>query len=151
MIKVLVIHGPNLNMLGKREPSVYGSLSMEDLNASMADYALDTGINLVVKQSNSEGEIIDLIQMAESHYDCVIINPGGYSHYSVAIRDAIASVPVPFIEVHLSNIFAREDFRHMSVTAPVCEGTISGFGFESYMLALKYITQQSNKFSPRGE
>jgi 3-dehydroquinate dehydratase-2 len=122
MSKILVIHGPNLNLLGEREPEVYGSFSLVEVD---------------IVQKNGEGEIVDLIQGARKKYSAIVINPGGYTHYSVAIRDAIASIKVPVIEVHLSNIYAREEFRHKSMISPVAAGQVSGFGKFSYHLGLR--------------
>ncbi len=134
MAKVQVIHGPNLNMLGQREVDVYGENSLDEINASLAAQAKAAGVDLATFQSNHEGEIVDVIQQSDA--DVIIINPGAYTHYSVAIRDAIASIKKPVIEVHLSNIYAREDFRKDSVIAPVAAGQIAGFGPDSYYLAL---------------
>ncbi|MEN6372712.1 MAG: type II 3-dehydroquinate dehydratase [Armatimonadota bacterium] len=136
-MKILVIHGPNLNMLGTREPDVYGCQTIDDVNNKIYAAAGDFGINVEFYQSNSEGEIIDAVQQAaKSAVGGIIINPGAYTHYSYAIRDALAAVDMPVVEVHMSNIYAREDFRKVSVTAPVAKGVISGFGSESYILAL---------------
>jgi 3-dehydroquinate dehydratase II len=135
-MKVLVVHGPNLNLLGTREPEVYGKTTLQDINAMLADEAQALGIEVKCLQSNSEGELVTAIQEAPAWADALIINPGGYTHTSVALRDAIAAVGLPAIEVHLSNIFAREPFRHHSYISPVAVGIISGFGAESYRLAL---------------
>ena len=137
MTKILIINGPNLNMLGKREQSVYGDMTLKKINEETVRYGSETGFDIDTFQSNSEGEIIDVIHSAEEKYKGVIINPGAFTHTSYAIRDAIASVNIPFVEVHLSNIQSREEFRHYSVTAPVCIGQISGFGHNSYILGLK--------------
>lgn len=135
MKKVLVIHGPNLNLLGQREPEIYGKETLDLINEKIKTQAKTLGIKIIdCFQSNSEGEIIDRIQSKD--FDVLIINPGAYTHYSLAIRDCIAGVKKFAIEVHLSNIHAREDFRKTSVIAPVCNGQISGFGSESYILAL---------------
>ena len=134
--KILVIHGPNLNLLGEREPGVYGYENFESINESIVEAANAMGFDCEVFQSNHEGEIIDAIHDARLEFDGIIINAGAYTHYSYAIRDAIASVKTPVIEVHMSNIHAREEFRHTSVIAPVCAGQISGFGKYSYFLAL---------------
>lgn len=136
MMKVLVLHGPNLNLLGKREPEVYGRVTLENINAMLADEARMLGIEVKILQSNVEGELVNAIQDAASWADAVIINPAAYTHTSVALRDAIAAVAVPTIEVHLSNVYAREPFRHHSYIAPVAMGQITGFGSESYRLAL---------------
>ena len=134
-MKVLVIHGPNLNLLGTRETGIYGSKTLEDINRDIADLASELGINVRAIQLNSEGDILDVIQ--KSDYDALIINPAAYTHTSVAIRDAIAAVNKPAIEVHLSNIYKREEFRRKSYIAEVAAGQISGFGPESYLLALR--------------
>lgn len=133
-MKALIIHGPNLNMLGKREPEIYGTLSLDEINKRIRSTAAELGLKVSIVQSNSEAEIIDAIQ--EGGYDVLIINPAAYTHTSVAIRDAISSTGVPAIEVHLSNIHKREEFRKRSFIAEVSTGQISGFGPESYILAL---------------
>jgi 3-dehydroquinate dehydratase type II len=137
MAKVLIINGPNLNMLGKRERSVYGDISLNEINAKAVEYGKKIGIETDTFQSNHEGAIIDAIHDSMGKYDGVIINPGAYTHTSYAIRDAIAALEIPFIEVHLSNIHSREEFRKISVTAPVCRGQICGFGETSYILGLE--------------
>ncbi len=136
MKKILVIHGPNLNLLGKREPDVYGNIDLNSINENMRKQAEETGLELKIAQSNHEGEIVDSIQQAAKWAECIIINPAAYTHTSVAIRDALSSVDVPAIEVHLSNIYKREDFRQKSFVAPVAAGQINGFGENSYYLAL---------------
>jgi len=137
MAKILIINGPNLNMLGKREQSVYGDMTLNEINNEAVRYGSSIGFEVDTFQSNSEGEIIDTVHAIEDKYEGVIINPGAFTHTSYAIRDAIASIDVPFVEVHLSNIHSREEFRHSSVTASVCMGQISGFGPNSYILGLK--------------
>lgn len=137
----MIINGPNLNMLGIREPNVYGSQSYSDLEAYIENYAEALNIEATVLQSNSEGEIIDFIHHALGNYDAIIINPGAYTHYSYAIHDALSSVNLPTVEVHLSNIHKREEFRHKSVTAPACIGQICGLGFRGYTLAIDYLTE----------
>lgn len=137
MKKILVIHGPNLNLLGDREKSVYGETTLEEINGEMRSLAGELGAEIDFFQSNIEGEIVGAVQKAKGIYGALIINPGGYTHYSVAIRDAISAVQVPAIEVHLSNIHAREEFRQKSVIAPVARGQIMGFGKESYLLAVR--------------
>ena len=140
MQKILVIHGPNLNLLGKRKPEVYGNMDLEKINEEIKKFAKNNDINVEIIQSNEEGEIVDAIQKAEN-YSAIVINPGGYTHTSVVIRDAIEAVETPTVEVHLSNIYAREDFRHTSMSAPVCKGQISGLGWFGYILALEYLTK----------
>lgn len=142
MIKrILVIHGPNLNLLGEREPGIYGSDSIENLNSSIIDRAKEQGLECEIFQSNHEGAIIDKLHAARNSFDGVVINAGAYTHYSYAIRDAIAAVKIPCIEVHISNVFARDEFRSKSVIAPVCKGSISGFGFGSYFLAIQALAE----------
>lgn len=135
-MKVLVIHGPNLNLLGSRESEIYGTKTLDDIDAMLRSLADELGVEVDIKQSNHEGEIVDMIQDSKE-FGAIIINPAAYTHTSVAIRDAIAAVQVPAIELHLSNIHNREEFRQKSLIAPVAYGQISGFGFESYLLALR--------------
>jgi len=135
--KILIIHGPNLNLLGEREVGVYGKLSLEEINKQLVALAKKEKVEVETFQSNVEGEIVNKIQDAKGKFKAIVINPGGYTHYSVAIRDAIAAVKVPTIEVHLSNIYAREEFRHKSVIAPVAVGQVAGFGLNSYIFGLK--------------
>lgn len=139
--KILVIHGPNLNLLGEREPGIYGSDSIENLNSSIIDRARDQGLECEIFQSNHEGAIIDKLHAARKSFDGVIINAGAYTHYSYAIRDAISAIKIPCIEVHISNVFARDEFRAKSVIAPVCKGSICGFGFGSYFLAVQALAE----------
>lgn len=136
-MRVLVIHGPNLNLLGEREPAVYGTQTLGQIDAMLQALARDLGIELRCVQHNAEGAIIDELHAARSTSDAVVINPGAYTHYSYAIADAIAAIAIPVIEVHLSNIAAREAFRRTSVVAAACTGSIAGFGGESYGLALR--------------
>lgn len=136
MKKILVIHGPNLDLLGAREPQVYGKTSLAEINRSLKQAAKKSKISLTIAQSNHEGEIVDLIGDARGKFNMIIINPAAYTHTSIAIRDAIVASAVRTIEVHLSNIHAREEFRQTSLIAPVCIGQISGFGAQSYSLAL---------------
>lgn len=136
MRKILVIHGPNLGLLGKREPKVYGKVTLKRINADLLLLAKKNGIKLDIFQSNHEGEIVDIIGKARDAYGCLLINPAAYTHTSVAIRDAISASGIPAIEVHLSNIYSREEFRHASLIAPVAYGQICGFGKESYSLGL---------------
>lgn len=134
--KILVIHGPNLNLLGEREPGVYGNTSIETLNNNIIERAKEQGLECEIFQSNHEGAIIDKLHSARLQFDGVIINAGAYTHYSYAIRDAISAIKIPCIEVHISNVFARDEFRSKSVIAPVCKGSISGLGLNSYYLAV---------------
>lgn len=140
--RIMVINGPNLNMLGVREPEIYGNKTYTGLEACIEDYCEKKGAEATILQSNSEGEIIDFIHHCRGTYDGIIINPGAYTHYSYAIHDALASVDTPAIEVHLSNIHKREEFRRKSVTAPACIGQIAGLGFRGYLLAVDYILEE---------
>jgi len=138
MKKILVIHGPNLNLLGKREEAVYGKTSLEKINSLLDEKAKSLGVSVLCLQSNHEGDIVQNIQEAKAKgFNAVLINPAAYTHTSIAIRDAISAVDIPVVEVHISNIYAREEFRHKSITAPVSAGQISGFGVNSYMLGLE--------------
>ncbi len=136
MKKVLVLLGPNLNMVGIREKGIYGTDTFESINSQILEYGNNNDFDCTIFQSNHEGELIDKIHSAFNNFDGVIINAGALTHYSYALRDAIASINIPFIEVHMSNIHAREEFRHTSVIAPVCKGQIAGFGKNSYFLAI---------------
>lgn len=139
-MKILIINGPNLNMLGVREPETYGTLTLADIEKELYAYCFEIGVDIETFQSNSEGTIIDTIQQALNNFDGIVINPGGYTHTSVAIRDAIAAINLPCVEVHMSNIFAREEFRHKSLISPVCIGQITGFGKNVYKLGLKALS-----------
>ena len=136
-MKVLVLNGPNLNLLGKREPEIYGHTTLADIEAMVQARARSLSVEIEFRQSNHEGELVSWIQSAREGFSVVLLNAGAYTHTSVALRDAIAACPIPTIEVHLSNIYAREEFRHKSLIAPVCQGQISGFGAHSYVLALE--------------
>ncbi len=137
MVKILVLHGPNLNMLGTREPEIYGKTTLEQINDKLRGLAANLESEVEAFQSNSEGELIDIIQKKGAASDGLIVNLGAYTHYSIALRDAIAGLAKATIEVHISNIYAREPFRHRSVTASVCRGTITGLGWRGYLLALE--------------
>ena len=140
-MKILIINGANLNLLGRRQPEIYGRESFEDyLEALRARYSEHT---IDYYQSNIEGEIVDALQRAEGLYDAVVLNAGGYTHTSVVIRDAIAAIATPVVEVHISSILAREEFRHVSLIAPVVRGSIMGFGMESYRLAVEYLVNRA--------
>lgn len=137
MLRILILHGPNLNLLGSREQSIYGTQSLDKIDSALANLAENLAVTVDIRQSNSEGELVGWIQEAKSGYDGIIINPAAYTHTSVAIRDALAAVGVPTIEVHLSNIYRRESFRHHSHVAGVALGQISGLGATGYLLALR--------------
>ncbi|MGD6872837.1 type II 3-dehydroquinate dehydratase [Sutcliffiella horikoshii] len=142
-MRLLVLNGPNLNRLGLREPAVYGSQTLQDLEAQLQAFADNNSCELTCFQSNHEGELIDKLHDAEGSFDGIVMNPGAFTHYSYAIRDAIASISVPVMEVHISNIHKREEFRHTSVTAPVTIGQIVGLGFYGYELALLALLNQN--------
>lgn len=148
MIRLLVLHGPNLNLLGVREPEVYGTVTYDDLNRRIRDKAQALGVEVRILQSNSEGELIDAIHDALSWADGIIINPGALTHYSYAIRDALAAVRLPCLEVHISNVHAREEWRRRSVIAPIVTGQIAGLGAHGYLLALeamKHLIEESHR------
>ena len=144
-MKILVINGPNMQLLGKREPHIYGTQTLSDLQNELSKFAGNLKIQLLFFQSNHEGEIIDKISESAETIDGIIINPAAYTHTSVAIHDAIKGVGIPTVEVHLSNINAREGFRHKSCTAPACAGQICGFGFDSYKLAIQALMSLKDK------
>ncbi len=142
-MKILVLNGPNLNLLGKREPGIYGSKTLADIQLEISHLADSLDVDVDFKQSNHEGQLVDWLQQAQNHYKGVILNPGAYGHYSIALRDAISSISIPVVEVHISNIHAREDFRKNSVISPVTAGQISGFGISGYLLGLRAITEMT--------
>jgi 3-dehydroquinate dehydratase-2 len=144
-MRFLVIHGPNLNLLGSREPEVYGTQTLADVDRFLSGVAEQLGVEVECRQFNAEGPIVDALHAAVDAYDGVVINPGAYSHYSYAIADAIAAIPIPVVEVHLSNIAAREAFRRTSVTAAACAGTVGGFGPTGYALALRGLLHVAKK------
>ena len=150
-MKVVVIQGPNLNMLGHREQNIYGPMKLEDIHTQMKGFAEQNGVEVEFFQSNLEGEIVDRLQECMGEANGVIINPAAYTHTSIAIRDAIAAIQIPVVEVHLSNIYQREEFRHTSLVAPVCAGQISGFGPFSYHMAMVAILQIMNEMKARYE
>ena len=140
-MRVLYLNGPNLNMLGVREPVVYGKTTLEDIELQIKERASQSGIEVEFRQSNHEGELVDWVHQARGTSDAIVLNAGAYTHTSIALRDAISSAGVPTVEVHLSNVYSREEFRHKSHIAPVCVGVICGFGMGSYLLALEAVAQ----------
>ena len=144
-MRFLVVHGPNLNLLGSREPEVYGSATLAEIDELLKAKAAEDGHELVTYQSNHEGQLIDKLQEATSGYDGVLLNPGGLTHTSVALRDAVQALPVPVVEAHLSNIFAREAFRQRSMISGACAGIVSGFGVTSYLLGLEALIRMEGK------
>lgn len=138
-MRILILNGPNLNLLGQREPGVYGTLTLSLVKQKINELAREAGVEAVFHQSNHEGELIDLLHQAGRDYDGVVFNPGAYTHYSIALRDAVAAISVPVLEVHISNIYAREEFRHHSVIAPVAAGQITGLGLDSYLLGFRAV------------
>ena len=144
-MKILVINGPNLNLLGEREPGIYGDQSYSALSEMVMDKADELGVKCEIFQSNHEGAIIDKLHSARKDFDGVVLNAGAYTHYSYAIRDAIAAIRIPVIEVHISNVFARDEFRKNSVIAPVCKGSISGFGLAGYLMAMDALAKYSQE------
>src|SRR5450755_4996113 len=136
-MKILFLNGPNLNLLGQREPEIYGHTTLADIEAKVRERAAELKVAIDFRQSNVEGELVDWIQQAKGQFDVIVINAAAYTHTSIALRDAIAASGVPTIEIHLSNVHAREEFRHTSLIAPVCQGQICGFGSKSYLLGLE--------------
>ena len=140
-MKILILHGPNLNLLGTREPDVYGSLTLDDINTKLVALGKELGTEITCLHSNHEGALIDALQDARSWANGVVFNPGGYTHTSIALRDAISAIGIPVIEVHLSNVYAREEFRHVSMISAVCRGKIVGLGWQSYTLGLRALAE----------
>jgi 3-dehydroquinate dehydratase-2 len=144
-MKILVLNGPNLNLLGTREPGIYGKATLVEINAALVALASELGVEIETFQSNSEGALIDRIHAAIGSCSGILINPAGYTNFGVSLRDAIAAVPMPAVEVHISNIHSREEFRHKSMIAPVAVGQITGFGVDSYLLGLRALVSHINK------
>ncbi len=140
-MKILILHGPNLNLLGAREPEIYGSMTLEDINAKLIELGKSLGAEVRCQQSNHEGALIDALQEARAWADGAVFNPGGYTHTSVALRDAISAIGIPVVEAHLSNVYAREEFRRVSMLSAVCKGKVVGFGWRSYALALRGLVE----------
>lgn len=140
-MKILVLHGPNLNLLGTREPEVYGSMSLDDINNKLVELGNELGVEIQCFQSNHEGMLIDALQDARTWAGGVLLNPGGYTHTSIALRDAISAIQIPVIEVHISNVYAREEFRHISMISAVCRGKIVGLGWRSYTMGLRALAE----------
>jgi 3-dehydroquinate dehydratase-2 len=138
-MKILILHGPNLNLLGIRQPEIYGSMSLDDINARLVELGESLGVEVRCQQSNHEGVLIDALHEARTSVNGVVFNPGGYSHTSVALRDAISSIGIPVVEVHLSNVYDREPFRRQSLVSAVCAGKVAGFGWKSYVLGLRAV------------
>lgn len=147
-MNILVLHGPNLNLLGTREPALYGTITLEEVNASLKKLAMDLGVSVESRQSNLEGELVTWIQKANAQFEGLVFNPAAYTHTSIALRDAVVGVGIPMVEVHLSNIHRRESFRRRSYLAPVSLGQISGFGPQSYLLGLRALVDALQRTIP---
>lgn len=147
-MNILVLHGPNLNLLGTREPALYGTITLEEVNASLKKLAMDLGVSVESRQSNLEGELVTWIQEANAQFEGLVFNPAAYTHTSIALRDAVVGVGIPMVEVHLSNIHRRESFRRRSYLAPVSLGQISGFGPQSYLLGLRALVDALQRTIP---
>ena len=145
-MRILIINGVNLNMLGSREPDVYGKTDYATLSAELVKFGEEVGASVDVVQSNIEGELVNFIHSAQGNYDGIVINPGAFTHYSIALLDALKAVTVPAVEIHISNIHKREEFRHNSVTAAACVGQISGFGAASYKMGIRYFVERMQNF-----
>ena len=141
MMKILILHGPNLNLLGTREPEIYGSMTIEDINQKLIELGKELGAEIKCSHSNHEGALIDALHDARTWANGVVFNPGGYTHTSIALRDAITAIEIPVIEVHLSNVYAREEFRHTSLISAVCKGKVLGLGWRSYTLGLRALVE----------
>lgn len=148
-MKILILHGPNLNLLGTREPEIYGSMTLDDINAKLIEFGKELGAELKCAQSNHEGGLIDTLHEAKTWADGAVLNPGGYTHTSVALRDAITAIGIPVVEVHLSNVYAREEFRHTSMISAVCKGKVIGFGWRSYTLGLRGLVEILEDLNPK--
>jgi 3-dehydroquinate dehydratase-2 len=147
VVKILVVHGPNLNLLGTREIGIYGKITLGEINQEIKKLAQELGVEVKIAQTNHEGEMVEMIQQSAGWADALVVNPGAYTHTSVALRDAVSGIGIPTIEVHLSNIYKREEFRHKSFIAEVCEGQISGFAMNSYLLGLRAAVEIAKKAS----
>lgn len=143
-MKILILHGPNLNLIGTREPEIYGTKTLEEINERLIDFGKNLGAEVTCQQSNHEGDLIDALHDARIWADGVVFNPGGFTHTSVALRDAVAAIAIPVVEVHMSNVYQREEFRHHSFLSAVCMGKVVGFGWHSYMLGLRALIKKSD-------
>lgn len=148
MTSILLLHGPNLNLLGLREPGVYGSMTLDEINCRAVEFGREFGLEIRCLQSNHEGALIDALHDARAWAAGVVFNPGGYTHTSIALRDAISAIVIPVVEVHLSNVYAREEFRHTSLVSAVCRGKISGFGWRSYILGVQALADIVQDLTP---